>query len=60
MLTEMLQKDDMPLSGVYLSLIACCCFDGLPAGSTPLVHSPVGADMPQTLGVHLQVCIAAM
>ena len=48
------------MGGVYLSFIACCCFDGLPAWSTPLIHSPVGADMPQTLGVHLQVCITAI
>ena len=45
---------------VYLSFIACCCFDGLPAWSTPLIHAPVGADMPQTLGVHLQMHVAAM
>ena len=40
-------------NGLHLPLIAGRCLDGLPAWSAPLVDTPVGANMPQPLRMHL-------
>ena len=41
-------------NGLHLPLIAGRCLDGLPAWSAPLIDTPVGANMPQPLRMHLR------